>query len=139
MSTAKQALAFLLVAGIVSVFLAYAGVIVSSFDDGFRDLNLMEGLFGLLMVVPIWAGFLIAGGILFGLPTLLMLRMKNLASRRSWLVSAGIVVGAGASAVLLATLLGLAVVPIALSLGAVGGGLSALLWFELVEKRIARD
>ncbi|MBA4050532.1 MAG: hypothetical protein C0472_01355 [Erythrobacter sp.] len=139
MSFAKQALAFLLVAAVVSVFLAYAGILTSSLEHGFHNLDLREGLLGPLIQVPIWAGFLVVGGLMFGLPTLVILRKKDLASRRSWLVSAGTVVGAGASAVLLATWLGLAVLPIALSLGAVGGGLSALLWFELVEKRIARD
>jgi hypothetical protein len=138
-STAKQALAFLLVAGIASVILAYGSFLFFGLEDGFRDLDLMEWLYGPVIQVPIWAGFLVVGGLMFGLPTLLMLRMKNLASHRSWLVSAGIVVGAGASAVLLATWLGLAVIPIALSLGAAGGGLSALLWFELVERRIAHD
>jgi drug/metabolite transporter (DMT)-like permease len=138
-SGTRKAFAFLLVAGIVSVFLAYAGVVISSFYYGFRNLNPMEGFFGPLIQVPIWAGFLVVGGLIFGLPTLLILRRKNLASRRSWLVLTGIVVGAGASALLLATWLGLAVIPLALSLGAVGGGLSALLWFELVEKRIAHD
>jgi hypothetical protein len=138
-STAKQALAFFLVAGIVSVILAYGSVLISSLEYGFRNLDLAEGLFGPLIQVPIWAGFLVVGGLMFGLPTLLILRKKNLALRRSWLVSAGVVVGAGASAVLLASWLGVAVIPIALGLGAVGGGLSALMWFEFVEKRIAHD
>jgi hypothetical protein len=138
-SGGKQALAFLLVAAIVSVFLAYAGVLISSLEYGFHNLDLREGLLGPLTQVPIWAGFLVVGGLMFGLPTLAILRKKDLASRRSWLVPAGVVVGAGASAVLLVTWLGLAVLPIALSLGAVGGGLSALLWFELVEKRIVHD
>ena len=139
MTTAKQALAFFLVAGIVSVILAYGSVLFFGLEYGFRDPDLMEWLYAPLIQVPIWAGFLAVGGLMFGLPTLLILRKKNLASRRSWLVPAGVVVGAAASAVLLATWLGLAVLPIAFSLGAVGGGLSALLWFELVEKRIARD
>jgi hypothetical protein len=138
-SVAKQALSFLLVAVIVSVFLAYAGAIVSSFDDGFQDLNLLKGLVEPLYLIPIYAGFLVAGGLTFGVPTLVILRQKNLSSSRPVIVLAGLVAGAGASAVLLATWLGLAVLPIALGLGAVGGGLSAWGWFELVERRIAHD
>lgn len=134
MSTAKQALGFLLVAGIVSVFLAYAGAIASSFDDGFRDFDLLKGLFAPLLLVPIYAVFVMAGGLIVGLPALLVMRETNLASRRAVLVPAGLVLGAGASVALLATWLGIAVIPIALSFGAASGGLSALLWWNFVER-----
>ncbi|PLK22996.1 hypothetical protein C0V72_12090 [Porphyrobacter sp. TH134] len=94
---------------------------------------------GPLVVVPLYALFVSVGGLVFGLPTLLSLRKLGLAKNRAALIASGTGVGTVAASVILLGWLGLVAVPIVVSLGAIGGGLAAALWFELEEKRQAHD
>ena len=138
MTALRPVASFLLIAVVVSIALAYVGAFFSWSDDVSLP-SPIELLFGPLAVAPIYALFVSMGGIVFGLPALLGVRKLGFARYRVALIVVGTSVGMVAAAVILLGWLGLIAVPLIVALGAVGGGLAAAMWYELVEKGIAHD
>ncbi|MXO50521.1 hypothetical protein GRI42_04290 [Erythrobacter gaetbuli] len=121
-----------MIAILVSLVLAYAGGFLSLIDGSATVSDLFVGP---LFLVPFITVFVSIGGLVAGLPTLIVLRKSNTAHSRSVMLIVGTIVGTLTSVLMLVGWLGLAVLPLALLYGVLGGVLSALLWFEMVESK----
>ena len=134
MSSKKLILSFVIIAIVVSVALAYLGAFISPWKG--LEASVFTLLFGPLMLVPFYAVFVLLGGILLGLPTLIVLRRLGLSLNPIAFVFIGTSVGAAAGALLLGAWFGLAVLNLGMGFGAAGGGIAALLWFYMVELKV---
>jgi hypothetical protein len=136
LSYTRLIVSFLLIAVVVSAALAYVGAIIATLGDAITDWEYL--VFGPIFVAPFYAIFLVLGGLIFGMPTLVILRRNGLSTDPRWLIPSGAFAGMTAGLVLLGGWLGFGTFFFAVPFGLLGGLMSATLWYLIVEKPIGR-
>jgi hypothetical protein len=122
----------LAIAAIVSVVLAYV-VAAMSWDDAYSPTP-MQMVIGPLVLTPLYLGFVGMSGIVFGIPSLLIMRHLGWTKSSLWLVCMGGLVGAIAGLIVFGLIMEMVAVSLLTILAAMAGAIAAFLWWRFVEQ-----
>jgi hypothetical protein len=126
--------AFLIIAALCSVLLAYFGALFNYIKYGLEEKNVAQLVLGPLFVSPLYFLVIALAGIIIGIPVMQVIRNLGLSNSCLSLSWVGTCAGALTGLALFGWWIPMKMLVLFIFMSSLAGGLSGLLWYVFVER-----